>query len=169
MVIVKTSRAVGSFLGRGTHVWLEVYSADHQKIIFSGAKAGRLLGVVENLKKDYRKPSTRGDVVVPPPAGLTEQEWAREVIIAGRRVVRTMSRQMRYCGCLPNGRSRANCCTVVNVIIEEAGGVIPYFKIRGVAPGLHMVRESWWADYRFFFSKVDIRAMMSNISCLLAR
>lgn len=127
---------MGSFLGRGTHVWIEVHRANGEKVTFSGAKVARLLGVVENLKNDYDKPPTRGSVVIPAPAGFTEDEWAERVLEAGRIVKQSLSKKLRYHGLFPCLPGYGNCCTVVNWIIEHAGGEMPDFRPAGFAPGL---------------------------------
>ncbi|MFC4992167.1 hypothetical protein [Rubritalea tangerina] len=136
MVVLKSHKAFGSFLGRGTHVWLEIVREGGEKVTFSGAKVRRMLAVVENLKRDYDKESTRGAVVIPAPEGMGDAEWDALVIEAGRSVKASVDRRYRYSGllhCLPD---RGNCCTVVNLIIERAGGRIPRFRPQGVAPGL---------------------------------
>ncbi|MGJ8672770.1 hypothetical protein [Rubritalea sp.] len=136
MVLLKSHKAFGSFLGSGTHVWLEVHSPNAKKVTFSGARVQQLLGVVENHRKDYNKPPTRGSVIIPAPDGLSEQEWAERVIEAGRTVKKSMSKRLRYHGLLPCLPGYGNCCTVVNWIIGHAGGTIPSFRPAGIAPGL---------------------------------
>ena len=137
MVILKSHKAFGSFLGRGTHVWLEIHPEEGEKITFSGAKAELLLGVVENLKKDYHKLATRGSVVIPAPIGMSCAEWAERVIEAGREVKITMNKELRFSGAFPNLPGRGNCCTIASLIIARAGGEIPRFSPSGFAPGLH--------------------------------
>jgi hypothetical protein len=136
MVILKSHKAFGSFLGKGTHVWLELHLANGEKVTFSGAKVERLLGVVENLKKDYDKPPTRGSIIIPPPVGMSDEEWTRRVLEAGRTVKESLSKRVRYHGLLPQLPGYGNCCTVVNWIIDHAGGTIPKFRPAGIAPGL---------------------------------
>ena len=136
MVILKSHKAFGSFLGRGTHVWLEVHTADGEKVTFSGAKVDRLLGVVENLKKDYEKQPTRGSVVIPVPAGVDALEWADRVIEAGREVKETMHKKFSFSGLFPWLPGCGNCCSVAQLIITRAGGKIPAFRPSGIAPGL---------------------------------
>jgi hypothetical protein len=136
MVILKSHKAFGSFLGRGTHVWLEVHPADGKKVTFSGAKIERLLGVVENLKKDYHKQPTRGSVVIPAPAGIGYLEWANRVIESGREVKDSMHKELGFSGLFPWLPGRGNCCSVAQLIITRAGGEIPEFRPSGVAPGL---------------------------------
>ena len=136
MVILKSHKAFGSFLGRGTHVWLEVHPEVGDKVTFSGAKVERLLGVVENLKKDYDKQPTRGSVVIPAPAGVDSLEWAKRVIEAGREVINTMHKEFGFSGLFPWLPGYGNCCSVAQIIISKAGGKIPQFRPSGVAPGL---------------------------------
>lgn len=136
MVVLKSHKAMGSFLGRGTHVWLEVQADEGLKVTFSGANVKRRLRVAENLKKDYNKPSTRGSVVIPAPAGLSEKEWAEKVIDAGREVKCGMQKKLGYSGLFPSLPGRGNCCTVVLEIVRIAGGSIPDFRPVGFAPGL---------------------------------
>jgi hypothetical protein len=141
MVILKSHKAFGSFLGRGTHVWLEVHPAEGEKVTFSGAKVERLLGIVENLKKDYHKQPTRGSVVIPAPVGVDCSEWANQVIDAGRELKDSMHKELEFSGLFPCLPGRGNCCTVVNLIISNAGGEIPEFCPSGFAPGLRSFNE----------------------------
>lgn len=136
MVILKSHKALGSFLGRGTHVWLEVHPEMGEKVTFSGAKVERMLAVVENLKKDYHKSPTRGSVVIPPPEGVECSEWARRVIEAGREVKDCMHKELGFTWLFPCLPGRGNCCTVVHLIIGKAGGEVPEFRPIGFAPGL---------------------------------
>ena len=126
---------MGSFLGRGTHVWLEIHPSDGKKITFSGAKVMKFLGVVENLKKDYHKLATRGSVVINPPAGVSCSDWAERVIEAGREVKHTMHKKLRYNGIFPGLSGHGNCCTIVSLIVDRAGGELPEFNPSGFAPG----------------------------------
>lgn len=138
MVIIKSHKAIGSFLGRGTHVWLEIHPAIGEKVTFSGAKVMRFLGVVENLKKDYHKLATRGSVEVSPPAGMACSEWAERVIEAGREIKLTMHKKLKFNGAFPSLSGHGNCCTIVSLIINRAGGKLPEFKPSGFAPGLFL-------------------------------
>lgn len=136
MVILKSHKAFGSFLGRGTHVWLEIHSAEGKKVTFSGAKLNGKLGIVENLKKDYDKPATRGSVVIRPPKGIAESDWAKHIIDVARNLKLEQHKVLRYDGLFPFLTGRGNCCTVVMDIIHRAGGCLPVFRPKGIAPGL---------------------------------
>jgi hypothetical protein len=136
MVILKSHKAFGSFLGRGTHVWLEVHPDDGEKVTFSGAKVESLLAVVENLKKDYHKQPTRGSIVIPPPSGMACTEWADLVIQAGREVKDSMHKELGFSGLFPWLPGYGNCCSVAQLIVSRAGGEIPAFRPTGIAPGL---------------------------------
>ena len=136
MVRIKSSKAIGSFLGRGTHVWLEIITADGTKTTFSGAKGGTHLGVIKNYKKDYDRPSTRGTVVIPPPYGMSQDEWDTQIITAGDKIIEKLHKKYLYKGFLPYGKNRGNCCTIINAIVEEAGGQIPHQTIQGWTPSL---------------------------------
>jgi len=126
---------MGSFLGRGTHVWLEIHPSEGEKVTFSGAKVMRFLGVVENLKKDYDKRATRGSVVIIPPVGVSSSEWAQRVIEAGREVKLTMHKKLKFNGAFPSLSGYGNCCTIASLIVDKAGGELPEFKPSGFAPG----------------------------------
>lgn len=136
MVILKSHEAMGSFLGKGTHVWIEVHLENGEKVTFSGANVSRRLRLAENLKKDFDKPATRGSVVIPPPSGLSESEWARRVIEAAREVKRDLPESILYSGMFPKFPGFGNCCTVALEIVQRAGGAMPRFKPAGFAPGL---------------------------------
>ena len=136
MVTLKSHKAFGSFLGSGTHVWLEVHPDHSEKVTFSGVKVERLLGIVENLKKDYDKQPTRGSVVIPPPSGMTCSEWADLVIKAGREVKLTMHKELSFSGLFPWLPGYGNWCSIALLIIAKAGGEIPTFRPSGFAPGL---------------------------------
>ena len=136
MVILKSHQAMGSFLGRGTHVWLEIHPADGDKITFSGAKAKNLLAIIENLKRDYDKESTRGSVVIPPPNGISSPQWEDSVIQAGRDIKHTMHKKLRYSGAFPFLVGYGNCASIAHLIINQAGGELPKFKFSGFSPGL---------------------------------
>ena len=127
---------MGSFLGKGTHVWLEVRLDQDSKVTFSGANVQRKLRIAENLKKDFDKPATRGSMLVPAPAGLSEREWAERVIEAGRETKKSLRKSINYSGIFPKFPGYGNCCTVVLEIVQKAGGTIPKFRPLGFAPGL---------------------------------
>lgn len=136
MVTLKSHKAFGSFLGKGTHVWLEVCLEDGEKVTFSGANVSRRLRLAENLKKDFNKPATRGSVVIPPPAGLSDSEWSQRVVVAGRAVKKSLARNLHYSGIFPQLPGYGNCCTAVLDIVRKAGGEMPEFRPEGFAPGL---------------------------------
>lgn len=129
---------MGSFLGSGTHVWLEIQPPGGEKVTFSGAKVTRLLGIVENLKKDYHKLATRGSVIISPPAGMSCSEWADRVISAGRELKLTMHKKLKFNGLFPSRTGHGNCCTIAHLIIQKAGGELPRFRPSGIAPGLRI-------------------------------
>lgn len=117
-------------------MWLEVHPKEGEKVTFSGAKVEHLLGIVENLKKDYHKQPTRGSVVIPAPAGVDCQEWASRVIETGREVKLAMHKELQFSGLFPCRPGFGNCCSVVQIIISKAGGEVPEFRPSGIAPGL---------------------------------
>lgn len=129
---------MGSFLGRGTHLWLEIHSPDGSKVTFSGAKLDKLLGIVENLKRDYHKPATRGSLVIKAPPGMSCTQWSETVIHAGREIKRTMHKKLKFNGPFPSRSGYGNCCTIVGLIIDKAGGEVPPFSPTGFAPGLYI-------------------------------
>lgn len=140
MVLIKTNKAEGSFLGLGTHTWLEVQLGD-EKITYSGSKAkDKLCAVIKNYKRDYDRDAAHGILEVTPPAGMSDKLWTEKVIASAENILTEMHLNYRFCGIFPWGKSkgypRANCCTVLNRIITEAGGTIPEGKIKGFTPGL---------------------------------
>ncbi len=142
MVVLKASKAEGTFLGQGTHVWLVIESGD-EKVSFSGAKAGKILRVYKNYKRDHNRDGERGKIVILPPSEMSDEEWAKAVMSAGDEVMDRLDSHYVFNGIWPHGRNRsgqdrANCGTIVSLIIEQAGGVIPKSRLRGFVPGLVM-------------------------------
>ncbi len=140
MVLIKANKAVGSFLGLGTHTWLEVQIGG-EKITYSGSKStDKLLLVFKNYKRDYDRDAPLGILTVMPPKGMNEEEWAEKVIQSAENILDSMHQKYRFCGIFPYGKSkdlsRANCCTVLKRIITEAGGKMPQGKLKGFTPGL---------------------------------
>ncbi len=141
MVFLKANKAEGSFLGRGTHVWLEVRNEDGEKTTFSGAKSGKLLHVVTDYKRDYDRGHDRGILEILRPEGMDEKVWGEAVISAAEEVQAEMHGNFAFNGFWPwgetrSGMPRSNCCYVASEIIRRAGGEIPSGQIRGVLPGL---------------------------------
>ncbi len=137
MVVLKSSKAEGSFLGLGTHVWLVVIDSAGVKTTYSGAKVEKRLGVIKNFKRDFDKPPKRGQIEVPPPPGMSEEKWINAVLSAGEKVLAEMHLKLRFSGFFPCGKSRGNCCMIAKKIIDTAGGVIPTDRqIYGFTPGL---------------------------------
>lgn len=140
MVIIKSNEAVGSFLGLGTHTWIEI-SHNGQKTTYSGSKRPmNILAVIKNYKRDYDREAKRGTLTVTPPEGISEEIWAQKVIESAENVLTAMHEKYCFSGLFPYGKSkglqRANCCTVLSRIIREAGGKIPPGRIKGFTPGL---------------------------------
>lgn len=148
MVVIKANKAEGSFLGRGTHVWLEIIDQNGEKTSFSGSKQGELLQVIRDYKRDYDREHARGLLEVLPPEGVNDQEWADAVIAAALEIQEEMHGEFAFNGFFPWGEAssgipRSNCCRVVQNIIQRAGGEIPSGRISGVFPGL----GRGWRDY----------------------
>jgi hypothetical protein len=148
MVSIKANRAEGSFLGFGTHVWLEIIDHQGEKTTFSGARRGKFLHVLKNYKRDFGRGADHGLLEISPPQGMSEAEWAGKVIATADSILDEMHEGFAFNGVWPWGKTRAgiprsNCCWVVRNIIEQAGGVIPNGRIKGVLPGL----GRGWRDY----------------------
>ena len=137
MVILRAAKAEGSFLGRGTHVWLVIEPQDGgEKVSFSGAKAWKRLSVFKNYKRDYDKLASRGEIEITAPDGVSEEEWDAKVCLAGDEILAEYHNRYAFSGIFPYGEKRANCCTILSLIIHRAGGVIPMGRIKGFVPGL---------------------------------
>lgn len=141
MVFLKANVAVGSFLGRGTHIWLEINNEKVGKTTFSGSKSGKLLHVYQDYKRDYDRSYKRGLLEVVPPAGVSDEEWDEAVISAALEVQKEFHGNYAFNGIFPWGKTRAgltrsNCCHVVREIIHRAGGELPKGRLRGVLPRL---------------------------------
>lgn len=141
MVLVKANRAEGSFLGFGTHVWLEIIDQAGKRTTFSGSRNDKLLHVIRDYKRDYDRDAKHGLLEVEPPAGMSEGEWADAVISAAIEIQQEMHGGYAFNGFWPWGKTRkgvprSNCCWVVRKVIERAGGKLPNGRIKGVLPGL---------------------------------
>lgn len=136
MVSLKSSRAMDSFLGLGTHIWIEIISSSGEKTTFSGYNSNKLLGIKKNQKRDYDRESTRGSVTVPPPANTSQQQWDEQVISSAQAVVDKLDKTLLFNGINPCGKKSGNCCTIARTIITRAGGEIPKHKFKGFSPGL---------------------------------
>jgi len=137
MVIIKAAKAEGSFLGFGTHVWIEVIDKDMVKTTFSGAKAGKHLAVFKNYKRDYDKEAKRGEISIPAPPTISENEWDKIVIQAGDFILNSKHMKLLFTGYFPCGKKRGNCCLIAKWIIAHAGGAIRSDrKLKGFTPGL---------------------------------
>lgn len=148
MVAIKANRAEGSFLGFGTHVWLEITNHQGEKTTFSGARNGKFLRVIKNYKRDSERSPDLGFLEVFPPDGMSEEDWAERVFNTALEIVYEMENGYAFNGVWPWGKTRAglprsNCCRVVKIIIDRAGGEIPNGRIKGVLPGL----GRGWRDY----------------------
>ena len=138
MVILKSSRAIGSTLGLGTHVWLEIELLGKERITYSGSKMGKVLGIIKNYKRDYDKPAHRGFVEIDAPHGFSQHEWDQAVLASAEHLIKTKHQQLVFDGNFPYRSGRGNCCTIATEIIETAGGCIPKKRLRGFTPGLKM-------------------------------
>ena len=148
MVFIKANIAEGSFLGIGTHVWLEIIDHRGEKTTFSGSRNGKLLQVLRDYKRDFDRDAKHGLLEVSPPQGMSEKEWGAAVISAALKIQEEMHEGYAFNGVWPWGKTRggvprSNCCWVVRNIIERAGGEIPNGRIKGVLPGL----GRGWRDY----------------------
>jgi hypothetical protein len=148
MVVINANRAEGSFLGFGTHVWLEITNHLGEKITFSGARRGKFLHVIKNYKRDIERSPELGLLEISPPHGVSSQDWDERVISAALEILEEMHMVHIFNGVWPWGNSRSglprsNCCRVVKNIIDRAGGEIPNGRIKGVLPGL----GRGWRDY----------------------
>ncbi len=138
MVVLKSSKAIGSFLGVGTHVWLEVKDSQGVRHTFSGAKVYGKLRVFKDYKRDHDKPAHRGEILIPPPQGVSQSGWDTAVLQAGYQVIKEYDQRLKFSGPFPFLPSYGNCCTIVNAIVQTAGGAIPRKRIKGLAVGLGM-------------------------------
>lgn len=148
MVFLKANKAEGSFLGMGTHVWLEIIDGKGERTTFSGAKNGKLLHVIRDYKRDYDRGHDHGVLEILPPEGMSDEEWVEALMSSALEVQDEMHGKFAFSGVWPRGKSftgipRSNCCCVAVRIVEGAGGKIPNGKIRGVLPGL----GRGWIDY----------------------
>jgi len=129
MVIIKSNKAIGSVLGMGTHTWLEIRQGE-KKITYSGAKGPKnILSVIKNYKRDYDRDAGHGEIIVPPPAGISESQWAQQIIASAEKITQQMHQHYYFCGAFPYGKKegmrRANCCSVIHLIPRIDYIVIP--------------------------------------------
>ena len=143
MVVLKSSKAIGTFLGLGTHVWLEINAEDGTKTTFSGSKIGSLLGAIKNYKRDFDKPAHRGFIEILAPEGVCDSDWDAAIIEAGDKIIEIWHKKLPFSGAFPDHVVKGNCCTIVNAIIKDAGGCIPRKRLWGFAPGMNVLRCDW--------------------------
>ena len=149
MVFIKANLAEGSFLGLGTHIWLEIIDYKGDKTTFSGSRSGKLLHVLQDYKRDYERAADHGLLEVLPPRGMDEESWGEEVISSALEIQDEMHEGFAFNGVWPWGKTlsgvpRSNCCVVVRNIVERAGGAVPDGKIKGVQPGLGRGLQDYW-------------------------
>ena len=141
-VLIVNRFVYGGFIA---HTFIRVTGSNGNVTTFSGTDNKGRLAVLKNDDKDYfhnyqRPPAKPSDwTVIPPPNGMTQDEWDKKVLESGDRAVEDAKPRHRTYAKSggDDGKTSGNCHTISSEIIEKAGGVIPKdYDPPGANPGL---------------------------------
>jgi len=127
--------------GRAVHTYVEVVRGDGtrcgDRITYGGYKDGKNLAVRRNDPSDRPGSADKGRTLVPPPPGMSQEEWDSAVIKSGERALeRSGKRKYKALGG-DGGVTSGNCNSTTSDIIEDAGGAVPEkMNPNGYNPGL---------------------------------
>lgn len=135
--------------GLAEHSYVALYD-DCERTTYSGRNRNfpwsGPLGVEPNYAADY---SNQPDwaMVVPPPAGMSQQEWLDHVRAAGNRAVSNENTRDYSWHGGDYGATSGNCHVVTTEIIRDAGGKIPASAEPPLwSPGLNFPERSGVSD-----------------------
>ena len=117
------SRWVSGFNGVAAHTYVTVTGPSGRVYTFGSYRQNGRNVAREDDPSDVGTPRT-STVVVPPPRGMTQNQWDNMVRQAGRSRVRNQNQRYRVFGG-DGGQTSGNCHTTTRGIIEDAGGTIP--------------------------------------------
>ena len=120
----------------GSHTWVKVTDSNGESTTYSGTKEGDNLGVKKNDPSDTKPDKPSGGVEVPPPDGLTQDQWDKAVKDSGEKELNKHNQRDYDPGGGDGGKKSGNCHSTTSDIIEGAGGKIPKYNPPGLNPGL---------------------------------
>lgn len=134
LVVMIRSRSVSGTRGVGSHTFVAVRK-NGKTTTYSGIKDDNgNLGVRKDYPADEK---AKESVVVPPPAGMTQEEWDDAVIQAGEDALKLDGQRDYKLFGGDGGKTSGNCHSTTSDIIENAGGSVPSgFDPVGANPGL---------------------------------
>jgi hypothetical protein len=132
-VEVCSRRIVGPF---GSHTWTEITDSKGKKTTYSGTKEGDKLGVKKNDPSDTNPNRPSGGIEVPPPDGMTQDQWDKAVTDSGERELQKHNQRDYDLLGGDGGKKSGNCHSTTSDIVEGAGGKIPKYNPPGGNPGL---------------------------------
>ena len=131
------ARDVIGTAGFGAHTATTVTTREGKTVTFASYNIGGKNQVIRNATTDHgpkRLPIT-DSVVIPPPEGMTQDQWDRSVIQAGERLLLLPPQDYAI---FPNRNgSNGNCHVTTNRLLNSAGGALAHgFNPPGLNPGL---------------------------------
>ncbi|MEP5568882.1 MAG: RHS repeat-associated core domain-containing protein [Halioglobus sp.] len=131
------ARDVIGTAGFGAHTATTVTTGDGKSVTYASYKIGNKNRVVKNAASDHgpnRLPIT-DSVVIPPPVGMTQNQWDNAVIQAGERLL--LMPPQDYAIFPGSSGSKSNCHVTTNRLLNNAGGsLVRGFNPPGLNPGL---------------------------------
>ena len=135
-VKVNARNVIGT-AGLGAHTATTITTDDGRSVTYASYKIGNKNRVVKNAASDHgpnRLPIT-DSIVIPPPVGMTQNQWDNAVIQAGERLL--LMPPQDYAIFPDSSGSKSNCHVTTNRLLNSAGGsLVRGFNPPGLNPGL---------------------------------
>ena len=135
-VKVNARNVVGT-AGLGAHTATTIKTSDGRVVTYASYKIGKKNRVVKNASSDHgpnRLPIT-DSIVIPPPVGMTQNQWDNAVIQSGERLL--LMPPQDYSIFPESNGSKSNCHVTTKRLINNAGGsLLQRFNPPGLNPGL---------------------------------
>jgi RHS repeat-associated protein len=134
------SRYVQGTIGFGAHTYITVTDSSGKVHTFGSYNRGGWNVAIENDPSDLKQNRTSSREI-PPPQGMTQQEWDEAVLDAARiRVQELVPQKQEYKWYGGDGLRSGNCHRTTRRIIYDAGGQFPTdYNPPGANPGLESV------------------------------
>lgn len=130
------SRPVQNSGGAAAHTYITVTGPSGLIYTFVSYNINGNNVAMEDNPSDVNTPRT-SSIVIPPPPGMTQDEWDCAVRRTARARVRNQRQEYKLLGG-DGGMNSGNCHTTTSGIITRAGGAIPEnYDPPGANPGLH--------------------------------